>query len=526
MPDSGAKEGNSGLSAFLTSSVESMQRWARLRGKAQVPRQRQDMQNKIILELVEFQSPKEFPKLLGYATVHLYEVIQVVCTLEVEFTFCYGSFGYGYSHQLKQPEPELQKTIKRSMFLRIPPLNDRRDCQSSVITAQFLGYPAFSSPDLCVADGTVEREISSPGVSSKGLGILQNGLKKIPPRNRLEKMKNEYRTLKTWDKKAEYLDELIMKKGPKMTTGQHMAFHFKEMDEKRQKTSGERSRSFSALSVDSELQGEDLFKTETKLKDYSNLSLRISEQVLKTTEKMHHGGSSEYAESDQKLHPLPAVVITSTSTVSQKSLIRNPEENWERTSSVRFKPMDSEYVIAVVPDWEIELGRKPNTEKLSVLEPTKADLIHLEDYPVIHSQEFASGISERARTSPQVSVTSESVPVIILSDPSGKTVKKLQQFPLKEIEYRQPVLSGDKFEPFLRHIGRTQSTVYERKEAGLEAPIFSVLENKLLCADVKEEEDQDPPIGTPSTKKNHLRVPFQDLGMQRETYLIIQIEKI
>lgn len=101
---------------------------------------------------------------------------------------------------------------------------------------------------------------------------------------------------------------------------------------------------------------------------------------------MHHGGSSEYAESDQKLHPLPAVVITSTSTVSQKSLIRNPEENWERTSSVRFKPMDSEYVIAVVPDWEIELGRKPNTEKLSVLEPTKADLIHLEDYPVIHSQ--------------------------------------------------------------------------------------------------------------------------------------------
>lgn len=35
------------------------------------------MQNKIILELVEFQSPKEFPKLLGYATVHLYEVIQV-----------------------------------------------------------------------------------------------------------------------------------------------------------------------------------------------------------------------------------------------------------------------------------------------------------------------------------------------------------------------------------------------------------------------------------------------------------------
>lgn len=35
MPDSGAKEGNSGLSAFLTSSVESMQRWARLRGKAQ-----------------------------------------------------------------------------------------------------------------------------------------------------------------------------------------------------------------------------------------------------------------------------------------------------------------------------------------------------------------------------------------------------------------------------------------------------------------------------------------------------------
>ncbi|XP_025052487.1 C2 calcium-dependent domain-containing protein 6 isoform X3 [Alligator sinensis] len=604
MPDSGAKEGNSGLSAFLTSSVESMQRWARLRGKVQklqtavqlsdkepgqpsdvyslvpcgevvgclavcvtlckhftskfdvqqntnlllritvngimkctnpqilkvhqrsylrdvtvnfgdvkyfsiqVPRQRQDMQNKIILELVEFQSPKEFPKLLGYATVHLYEVIQrshftetlamrsrniVVCTLEVEFTFCYGSFGYGYSHQLKQPEPELQKTIKRSMFLRIPPLKDRRDRQS-VIAAQFLGYPAFSSPDQCVADGTVEREISSPGVSSKGLGILQNGLKKIPPRNRLEKMKNEYRTLKTWDKRAEYLDELIMKKGPKMTTGQHM-----NTQQKRHFTSRKwMKRGKKLLGKEAEA-----FLHYLLIQSYREricLKQRISEQVLKTTEKMHHGDSSEYAESDQKLHPLPAVVITSTSTVSQKSLIRNPEENWERTSSVCFKPMDSEYVIAVVPDWEIELGRKPNTEKLSVLEPTKADLIHLEDYPVIHSQDFASGISERARISPQVSVTSESEPVIILSDPSGKTVKKLQQFPLKEIEYQQPVLSGDKFEPFLRHIGRTQSTVYERKEAGLEAPIFSVLENKPLCADVKEEDDQDPPIGTPSTK--------------------------
>uniref|UniRef100_A0A8D0G7N6 Cation channel sperm-associated targeting subunit tau C2 domain-containing protein n=1 Tax=Sphenodon punctatus TaxID=8508 RepID=A0A8D0G7N6_SPHPU len=96
-----------------------------------VPMQRHDEQNRIILELVGFQDPKDFPRLLGTAAVHLYEVIQVgmiktrlwiFCVVEVEFMFSYGNFGYGYSHQI-----ELQKTAGRSMFIRIPPPKDRTD---------------------------------------------------------------------------------------------------------------------------------------------------------------------------------------------------------------------------------------------------------------------------------------------------------------------------------------------------------------------------------------------------------------
>ncbi|KAF7243763.1 C2 calcium-dependent domain-containing protein 6, partial [Varanus komodoensis] len=37
---------------------------------------------------------------------------------------------------------------------------------------------------------------------------------------RLERMKNEYRSLKTWHDKADYLDQLILKRGPKTRAGQ------------------------------------------------------------------------------------------------------------------------------------------------------------------------------------------------------------------------------------------------------------------------------------------------------------------
>ncbi|TFK13608.1 type II inositol 1,4,5-trisphosphate 5-phosphatase [Platysternon megacephalum] len=439
----------------------------------QVPRRQQDERNRIIVELVGFQGPKDFPRLLGSATVHLYEVIKkghfietcamrignmVFCTAEVEFMFCYGSFGYGYSHQLKHTEADLQKTTKHSMFIRIPPPEDRTDPQSNITTSQHMGYPAFLSPDLNVREETLEKDIpTTSGVSSDGLEMLQSVLNRMSPRNRqeiLEKMKKEYRGLKTWPEKAEYLDQLIMKRGPKMTTEQNMASCFKEMVGKIQHATEEGIRSCSGTSADSQLQEEQLTGTETEPGEDFDLPLRIAETVLRSVET-DLSDAQEHAESEENLLSVPRETVISASTISQKLPTKKVSENLMRKSSDdQGKIVDSESIIAIALERETKLGNNHGKEEIEDLEP--------------------AGISSKR------------------PDLSG-----LENYPVIEIQYQQPILSGDKFEPFLRHVGRTQSSAQNEKKEDQEVPIFTLLKNKLSCAEIKE--DQDPPVKASST---------------------------
>ncbi|XP_030436416.1 C2 calcium-dependent domain-containing protein 6 [Gopherus evgoodei] len=423
----------------------------------QVPRRQQDERNRIILELVGFQGPKDFPRLLGSATVHLYEVIKkghfietcamrigntVFCTAEVEFMFCYGSFGYGYSHQLKLSEADLRKTTKHSMFIRIPPPEDRTDPESNITTSQHVGYPAFLSPDLNVREETLERDIpTTSGVSSDGL--------EMRPRNRLEKMKKEYRSLKTWPEKAEYLDQLIMKRGPKMTTEQNMASRFKEMVGKIQHATEEGIRSCSDTSADSQLQEEQLSGTETESSNDFDLPLRIAETVLRSVET-DLSDTQEHAESEENPLSISRETGISASTVFQKLPTKKVSENLTRKSSEDHdKIVDSENIIPIALEREIKLGNNHGKEEIEDLKP--------------------AGISSKR------------------PDLSG-----LENYPVIEIQYQQPILSGDKFEPFLRYVGRTQSSAQNEKKEDQEVPIFTLLKNKLSCAEIKE--DQDPPV--------------------------------
>ncbi|XP_043360683.1 C2 calcium-dependent domain-containing protein 6 [Dermochelys coriacea] len=441
----------------------------------QVPRRQQDERNRIILELVGFQGPKDFPRLLGSATVHLYEVIkkghfievcamrignmhfQVFCTLEVEFMFCYGSFGYGYSHQLKLSEADLQKTTKHSMFIRIPPPEDRTDPQSNITIAQHLGYPAFLSPDLNVREETHEKDIpTTSGVPSDGLEMLQSVLNRMSPRNRLEKMKKEYRGLKTWPEKAEYLDQLIMKRGPKMTTEGTTASRFREMVGKIQHVTEEGIGRCSDTSVkdDSQLQEEQLFGFETEPRKDFDLPLRTAETILRIVET-DLSDAQEHSESEENLLSVPRETGISASTISQKLPTKKVSENLTRKSSEdQGKIVDSESIIAIPLERETKLGNNHGKEEIEDLEPAgisskRPDLSGSEDYPVI------------------------------------------------QIQYQQPILSEDKFEPFLGHVGRTQSSAQNEKKEDQEVPIFTLLKNKLSCADIKE--DQDPPVKASST---------------------------
>uniref|UniRef100_A0A4X2LP68 Cation channel sperm-associated targeting subunit tau C2 domain-containing protein n=1 Tax=Vombatus ursinus TaxID=29139 RepID=A0A4X2LP68_VOMUR len=186
----------------------------------QVPRRQDDGRNMIYLELMKFDHLKAYPVVLGSFGLHLYEVIQkgcfteeflmrirnqIVCKVEVEFMFSYGNFGYGFSHQLKP----LQKLIQPSMFMHVPPPVERTDPLTNVITPQLIEYPAFLSPDLNVTVGTQQKQAHSS--FPVRLEKLQQ-----QPRERLDRMKKEYRNLKTWEEKSKYLDQILrMKTDPK-----------------------------------------------------------------------------------------------------------------------------------------------------------------------------------------------------------------------------------------------------------------------------------------------------------------------
>ncbi|XP_041502722.1 C2 calcium-dependent domain-containing protein 6-like [Microtus oregoni] len=181
----------------------------------QVPRRQDDERNNIFLELMQDGGSTERPALsLGSVEAHLYEIIQKgcftevlqmkhrnssICRVEVEFMFSYGTFGYGFSHQLKP----LQKIIEPSMFMKIAPPPERTDPVTNVITPQRVEYPAFLSPELNVSIGAAE----SSHPNAVRLEKLQE-----KPRERLEKMKEEYKNLNTWMEKSEYLRNLITPK--------------------------------------------------------------------------------------------------------------------------------------------------------------------------------------------------------------------------------------------------------------------------------------------------------------------------
>uniref|UniRef100_A0A8C9JY52 Cation channel sperm-associated targeting subunit tau C2 domain-containing protein n=1 Tax=Panthera tigris altaica TaxID=74533 RepID=A0A8C9JY52_PANTA len=184
----------------------------------QIPRRQDDERNNIYLELMKYDNTEKYPFLLGSVQVHLYDVIQkgcfieefqmlnkniFICRVEVEFMFSYGNFGYGFSHQLKP----LQKIVEPSMFMNIAPPPERTDPVTNVITPQPIEYPAFLSPDLNVTVGMPTAMPQSNQPSVVRLEKLQQ-----QPRERLEKMKKEYRNLSTWIEKASYLERVLTPK--------------------------------------------------------------------------------------------------------------------------------------------------------------------------------------------------------------------------------------------------------------------------------------------------------------------------
>ncbi|XP_072338412.1 uncharacterized protein [Scyliorhinus torazame] len=194
----------------------------------QVPRGMNDDRNKISIELLGLERLSESQRLLGRTYLHLFDIVRQVsvtdtyelgiknlhvCNLDMSIDFAYGYFGYGFSNQLKQPENEKQKIQEKSLFLRIPPLENRKDQVHNVITYQPMPYPAFLPDDLQVTVGRDrEREAVLTETSEELKKVPRKVLQLMKSRKRLDQLRFEYNERKTEEQRIEFLEQLILRK--------------------------------------------------------------------------------------------------------------------------------------------------------------------------------------------------------------------------------------------------------------------------------------------------------------------------
>ncbi|MGH0130915.1 UNVERIFIED_CONTAM: hypothetical protein FKN15_059636 [Acipenser sinensis] len=221
----------------------------------QVPKRRVDDRNKLVVELIGYESDGGLARLFGKTTLNLLEIIQ-----------------------LKQKQKELQAMVERSLFIRIPPSEQSMDPHFNVTTGKSEYYPEFLSPELNEPQGTASKselnipssasaeDSSTPKMSKFVLELMESRnsnvttgkseyypeflspelnepqgtaskselnipssasaedsstpkmskfvLELMESRNRLSELKIAYEKCQTTSESIEYLENLIMKKGP------------------------------------------------------------------------------------------------------------------------------------------------------------------------------------------------------------------------------------------------------------------------------------------------------------------------
>uniref|UniRef100_F7HMP0 C2 calcium dependent domain containing 6 n=1 Tax=Callithrix jacchus TaxID=9483 RepID=F7HMP0_CALJA len=405
-----------------------------------VPRRYNDERNNVLLELMQYDNTKKCAFSLGSVQIHLYEIIQkgyftedvqmlhrnaLVCRLEVKFMFCYGNFGYGFSHQLKP----LQRSIEPTMFMNIAPPPERTDPMTHVITPQTIEYPAFLSPDLNVTIGT------PTGHPSDQPPVVRLEKLQQKPRERLEKMKKEYRSLNTWIDKANYLESILMPKLEPMDseeTNMDEASESPEDNPSEEELENVIADGFPLVNEEDETTSYELLDNDYE-KDLTMPTLNQSDQENSTADAAN---SDESAPPLTEVHPL--------CTISSQEI----------TKADKMSPL-GEHQSESMPDRKME----------NVLFPPEVKL--KDNHSVILKED--SSLSKVAFSPEEYNSPS--------SRPEYIELKQKFQFQKFSKKY---------FEHFLRNLDEEMS-VRKRKDQDI------CKCRNMLSAEVIEHEDQDPP---------------------------------
>ncbi|KAL6490366.1 hypothetical protein MHYP_G00007110 [Metynnis hypsauchen] len=186
------------------------------------------LSSSVKVDLISFDGDSPVPKLMGSTTISLKEVLykssvdqqtdlrlgsKKVCKLDTGLTFTYGSFGYGYSHQMKHPGRKMDKLVEESLFLRCPPPEDRRD------------------PHYIMSSCSAQCRISA--------GVINC----MDRRGRLSQLNKALEDCETVEDRVQLLEGLILKTRPRTsspcTMNQTPEIRSKETEERRREENSE-----------------------------------------------------------------------------------------------------------------------------------------------------------------------------------------------------------------------------------------------------------------------------------------------
>ncbi|XP_058043081.1 cation channel sperm-associated targeting subunit tau-like [Ahaetulla prasina] len=355
-----------------------------------------------------------------------------------------------------------------------------------------MDYPAFLSPDLKVTVGSSELEI--PKESAEHYKTLQNALKE-PARERLEKMKKEYRTLRTWREKAEYLDQLILKRGPR-SRPQTKLSRFKEIVGKIHVPHEASVPQESAFYLPSEQEVKEVKQVSDFQKfpgippDLSNMHLQISAPVPSRV-----GSDSEESEKSEICTPveqieLPALTVVSSRPHSSGS--SSDRENLEQKITRGQISHVSETSLSSSGGIVANFSESGDSEPPPFLGPRSKILLKERSVAEAPALDYLPKPIELPSKTSKESFSVSEIPVRI----SDSVVEPEQQWPWKEVTFQDAFFSRNKFEPFLRRVCKVQPP--ELSKGTIDYSVL--LEKAYTAVDFKEQEDQDPPPGLPLTK--------------------------
>ncbi|XP_045071479.1 uncharacterized protein LOC121560762 isoform X1 [Coregonus clupeaformis] len=202
--------------------------------------------HRLVVELIFFEQDTGVPKLIGMTFVKLLDILsksqvnqlldlklkrQIICKLEMEMVIAYGSLGYGYSHQLKHPKRNMESLVERSLFLRCPPPEDRKDPHYNVVTPKPVPYSDFIAALMYRETTNPDNRTTYPSNSTISPIILEC----MEKRGRLLQMHEEMEAFELSEDALQYLENLVMKKGIRTGTPWRMNKRFKVLSKWRKK---------------------------------------------------------------------------------------------------------------------------------------------------------------------------------------------------------------------------------------------------------------------------------------------------